>query len=310
MPLLRLLGFWIVGPLSLLGWWIGWRRRILPGWMLVTIPVYMIGVIAFFVTARYRAPLLPFLLICAALAILELMATRRPFWDRRRLQYLAALVILGIFVNANLWGAYRENPAHSYLCLGRAYMKLDRNAEARQAFENALKADSLAPRAHLNLGVIHYLNHDTAAAEGEYRRELEFHPTEAKAYNNLAVLRYEAGDYPQASELYRKALDLEPYYEDARLNLAGSLFQEGLKAATAGDLSRAADLFNKAVILDENQAAYRYNYALALGRLGYAAAAQEQLEAALRLAPDLQVARDLLDKLKALIAENARPPGP
>jgi tetratricopeptide (TPR) repeat protein len=300
MPILRLLGFWCVGPLALLGWWIGWHRSLLPRWFLLIIPLYMAGVVAFFVTARYRAPLIPILLVCAALALSELLSERRPFWDRSRIMQFSSLAVLGILVNVNFWGIHRENPAHSHFILGRAYMKLNRLAEAEAAYENALRADSLYPRTHLNLGVIHYMNHDTLAAESEYRRELEVNPKEARAWNNLGVLKFEAGDFHHASELYQKALELESYYDDARVNLAGSLFREALALAEKGQTEQAAPLFRRAVDLEGNQALYRYNYALALGRLGYTAAAQEQLEATLRLAPGMQVAKDLLDKLKIM----------
>ena len=307
MPYLRLLGFWIVGPLGLLGGWIGWRRRMLPGWLLWFVPIYMLSVMAFFVTARFRAPMIPFLLICAALAIFQMAERRSRFWDRRRVADLAMLILAAVFVNTNPWRLRAENPAHANFCLGNAYLDADNLEAARSGFQAALQADSLYPQAHLNLGVIAYRRGDLRRAEEEYQRELALYPNDARAMNNLGVLRDEAGRYREAGELYNKALEHEPYYEDARINLAQCLFQQGMDQAQAGQIESALGFFSRAVAIAGGNALYRYNYALALGRLGYASAAQEQLEKALSLKPDFQAARDLLRKTKNAISGSGEP---
>lgn len=302
LPLLRILGLWVVAPLGLLGWWIAWRKRMFPGWLIWFVPAYMAAVVAFFVTARFRAPLIPFLLIFAAVAVYDLFFTAptKPghLLDHRKLTQVEILIILTIFANTNLWGLKAQNAAHSYFSLGGAFMKAGKVEEARRAYAATLEADSTYPRAHLNLGVLAYTRGDMAEAEEQYQRELALYSRDVRAMNNLGVLRYEECRFDEATELYARALQLEPYYNDARINLAQSLFKLGLAKAEQGDVSSASDLLSQACQLDANKALYHYNYALALGQMGYTGAAQEHLEMALKLAPDLQPARDLLNGLK------------
>jgi len=85
-PLLKhlFIGFWLITPLSMIGLFFltgnGENRRVFRlyfGFILV----YMISLIPFFVTARYRLPVVPFLIVFASLGVFELArwAARRPF---------------------------------------------------------------------------------------------------------------------------------------------------------------------------------------------------------------------------------------
>jgi Tfp pilus assembly protein PilF/4-amino-4-deoxy-L-arabinose transferase-like glycosyltransferase len=263
MPVLRLLGFWIVGPLGLAGLWIAWRRKLLPGWFLGIIPVYMLGVIAFFVTARFRAPLIPLLLICASIALFQLMEQRKALFDRRRLADFAILALGAGFVNTNPWHLQKENPAHAYFCLGMAHLDAGDLDSAQWAFQSSISSDLHYPRAHLNLGVIAYRKGDAPTAEKEYQDELSLHPGEFRALNNLGVLRYESGRLSEAAEFYQEALNMAPYFEDARINLAQ----------------------------------VRFRFSIAEVEKGNFAAARAQLGEALRLRPDFEAARKLMNEL-------------
>jgi len=302
MPYLRLLGFWIVGPLGLLGLWAGWRRRLLPGWFMGIIPVYVLSVAAFFVTARFRAPMIPLLLICAAVALFHLIEKRERILDRHRLTAVFVLFLAFLFVNTNPWKLRAENPAHALFCLGIAYLDAAQMEKAVDAFQSSLSADSLYPRSHLNLGVIAYRRGDAAKAEAEYRRELTHYPSEFRALNNLGVLSFEAGDLAAAANYYQQSLDMAPYFSDARINLAQCRFRQGMKAAEEGDLQSAAGYFREANELEGGNSLYHYNYALTLGKLGRAEEARQQLEFSLKLKPDLEEARRLLKSLQEILA--------
>ncbi len=306
MPYLRLLGFWMVGPLGLLGLWVGWRRRLLPGWFLAIIPVYMLSVAAFFVTARFRAPMIPLLLICAAAALFELAARRDNILNRYRLTNSIVLLLSFLFVNSNPWKLRAENPAHAYFCLGNAYLDAGKLEQARDAFQSAQATDSLYPRAHLNLGVIAYKNSDPVEAEAEYQCELVLYPREFRALNNLGVLRYNAGRLVEAADYYRRALDMAPYFSDARINLAQCRFKQGMEEAEKGNLESAEIYFREAVEGEDNNALYHYNYALTLGKLGRAEEARTHLQAALRLKPDFAEARRLLRGLQEILAQRSQ----
>ncbi|MCX6641003.1 MAG: tetratricopeptide repeat protein [bacterium] len=298
MPLLRLLGFWIVAPLGLLGMLIGWQSKLLPGWFLSVVPVYMAGVIFYFVTARFRVVIVPFMLIFAGLAIYELLEKRQPFLQKERLINLGVLLLFGFFVNTNPWGFSRENSAHSYFSLGNAYLKSGNYPKAFEEYHAALQADSTFPQVHLNLGVLAYQQGNLEGAAEEYERELGLYPNDARATNNLGVIRFEQGKLEEARGLYEKAADLKPYYQDAIVNLAGCYFKMGLQKATGGDTRTAAEDFGLACRLDDSKALYHYNYALALGRLGQLQTAINHLKKAIIILPDFEEALHLLKEMQ------------
>jgi tetratricopeptide (TPR) repeat protein len=300
LPYLRILGFWLIGPLGLLGWWLSWRRRLLPGWFLWLMPVYTLAVVAFFMTARFRLPLIPPLLICSGLAVTVLTEREYCLLDRKRLVNLALLGAFMVLVNVNFWGFERENPAHSHFSLGNAYLKSGLLPEAERSYFAALEADSSYPQIYLNLGVIAYQRENLGEAAARYLKELEVNPGGARAYNNLGVVRFEEGRLEESKLLYEVALDHDPYYRDAAVNLAQCLFKLGLESANAGETQKAAAYFDQACVLDPGKSLYHYNFALALGRLGYTEEAKTELQRTLEITPDFSSARNLLLELERL----------
>lgn len=122
-PLLRWLplGFGLLAPLGLLGLALAWRewRRLFPLWGFLV--VYTLSVVAFFVCARFRVPVLPLLAVFAAHALLWLGGCAR----RRRFGRGAlALALVGL----GSWGmrtlpelpAIRSSEATGYMQLGLA----------------------------------------------------------------------------------------------------------------------------------------------------------------------------------------------
>ncbi len=308
LPYLRLIGFGFLGPLGLLGWTLAWRNKRLPPWFLSILPVYMLGVIAFFVTARFRLPVIPLLWICAAAAMVELFSRTKPLFNRKRLLNLVLLAGFAVFVNNNPVEIYRGNLPHSHFSLGNAFLKAGDYAQAKKAYRYALEADPSYPLVHLNLGVIAYREGDEKTAEEEYRKELEINPEEAMAWNNLGVIFLQKGDLEQAKEYFQRAFELEPYFDDARVNLAECFFKLGLKTAEAGEILPAVENFAQALKLEDSSALYHYNYALGMGRLGYPDIARTHLREAIRLQPDFQEARTLLEQLERQLSSQTEPP--
>ncbi|TKJ42332.1 hypothetical protein CEE37_01230 [candidate division LCP-89 bacterium B3_LCP] len=297
MPLLRMLGFWVIGPLGLVGWIITWRQKILPGWFLAILPVYGLSVIAFFVTARFRLPMIPFLLIFSAIVVAFLFQAKPTFWSAQKGKTLIALILAFLLVNSNFAGIERENSAHSYFSLGNAHLEKGNLDKARKSYHSALNADSTYWQVHLNLGVIAYRMGDLEEADSLYRKELEINPLDARTHNNIGAILSDRNKWGEAKIHYERALELKPDYTDAVINLAQCYFRIGLQGAQAGETERAAAHFNAACELDPYQALYHYNFALALGKLGYLDETKEQLEKTLLLYPDYKPAIDLLRQL-------------
>jgi Tfp pilus assembly protein PilF len=295
MPILRIIGFWLVAPLGIMGIWIGWRKKLLPKWFVAFILIYMLSVVLFFVSARFRAPVIPFLIICAAVTLTFFQKRRATIISRERIIMIIVLHIFIVFVNTNPWDLQKENTAHAYFSLGTHYLDSNQYLPAKQAFEATIAANPNFLQAHLNLGITSYRTGDMAAAERHYMTELQINPGESKAINNLGNLRVAQGRYAEARELYQRVLELERFSGSANITQAHIEYTLGMEKAIAGENEAAAQHFRQALKLDNQKATYHYSYALITGRMGDIATAKKHLGAALQIMPEFKAARELLN---------------
>jgi tetratricopeptide (TPR) repeat protein len=250
-PLLRFLpGFGTIALLATAGLSILLRRRQLGpfapallfalGWTLSTV--------AFFVFSRYRLPVLPALLLLAAVPLAEaaraveaFQQTRSPF-ARRQALVLALLVFLSLalpslarfeprrdLVHYNLGrlaeeagnpneaarhyaAALAENPKDflSNLNLGKLAARAGAWPQARS---HAARAAELEPRsddAWSNLGSVHLAQGHHTEAAAAFERALALNPDNPAALHNRALLALAQGDRDLAGELNARVLELQP----------------------------------------------------------------------------------------------------
>lgn len=93
--------------------------------------------------------------------------------------------------------------------LGLAYAKQEKNQEAEQAYQKALKLDPAFPEAHFNLGTVYLRQMGLAEAEAEFRLALKNRPDYVKAYNNLGLALMEMGKFDEAEQNFKKAIELD-----------------------------------------------------------------------------------------------------
>ncbi len=195
---LPLPGFAVVGPLGLLGLAMSLRRR---GAALLGLcfSIYIASVVAFFVVARYRLPVVPPLIAGACYAVSELLRRARE----RRWQALvapaAALTALAFLVNANLWGIDRGKAfAQSHFWVGIVLGERGLTEEAIAEYRRSIRIDPAYPQSHLNLGALLAEQGRTGDAVEAFRRALALDPGLAAARLNLAMALGAAGD-PEAA---------------------------------------------------------------------------------------------------------------
>jgi tetratricopeptide (TPR) repeat protein len=199
MPALRwhLVNFTLVGPLALIALGLFLlkpdRRKML---LLSIIIMYMISLIPFFITARYRIPIIPLLCLVGAYTI-ELMAT----WVRER-RWKNALIAAGIWT---------------------LFIFILNDSGVRMEKEEATQY-------HNTLGLIYKSEDRITEAIAEYQKSLSIQPT-AYALANLATLYHDRKDFMQAIHLYWEAIRLEPdnarmYFNLAQSCLASERFDE------------------------------------------------------------------------------------
>jgi tetratricopeptide (TPR) repeat protein len=220
--LIRILpvGFWIIGPLSVLGIVLclkNWRKYFL---ILTFVLSYSFSVLLFFVNSRFRLPVLPFLIIFSSFALIQLFEYIKKGSLKKFFLALALLLLLFFLSNSNLYHLDKANFAQSYFSLGNLFLKKGNLQEAREEYLLSLKENPSLQRAHLNLGNIYFHQKDYPQAEKEFLEELKSNPRQEKAYNNLSVLYRIRGDDIRAITLAKQSLEIKPYYKEAYINLA------------------------------------------------------------------------------------------
>jgi tetratricopeptide (TPR) repeat protein len=230
LPILRwpLPGFGIVAPLALAGMVIAWRRRRRLLLLYLTVLLYTLSIVLFFVTSRYRAPLVPVLLVFAAIAAGWLVDTARTAWSRRRAAAVrgparrrlavaaAGLLAAAVVVHLDLVHIDR---AAAQISLGIAYIEDGRHAEAIAAFERAVEAEPGDVTARYNLAAAHLEAGDPAAAREAFLEALRLDPRSAVALGGLARAEAQLGHDAQAARALREATRLAPSRADLWLEL-------------------------------------------------------------------------------------------
>lgn len=220
--LIRILpvGFWIIGPLSLLGMFLSlksWKKYFL---VLTFVLSYLFSVLLFFVNSRFRLPVLPFLIVLSSFALIQLFGYLKGSSFKKFFLSMALFLLFFFLSNSNFYHLDKANFAQSYFSLGNLFLKKGNLQDARAEYLLALKENPSLQRAHLNLGNIYFHQKDYSQAEKEFLEELKVNPRQEKAYNNLSVLYRIQGDDLKAITLAKQALEIKPYYKEAYVNLA------------------------------------------------------------------------------------------
>ena len=201
--------FGIAGPLALSGLLLALRNRRepLPALYIIT---YGAGVIAFFITARYRLPMVPVLLLFAAHA---------AHWTAgalRRRQWGAAALVLGITGLFAAAANYRVSPmdmqgdAAIHFNIGDALARQGKPRGARQALTRAVQLDSTHWQAWLNLGTLKVRAGDARGALPIFRRVARGAPGRLEPWMNLAGAHMVLGEWQAAAGAYRRAVHAAP----------------------------------------------------------------------------------------------------
>ena len=206
------LTFGIVGPLCLLGMVLGgWRSR--RAWTVTLfIVTQMVAVIIFFVSGRYRLPVVPAMCVLGGFALVEVVRyVRARKWSAVILSCVA-LALFGGLVNSDLYGVRRSNGANrDDYYVGQSYLYAQNVEEATAAFERAVEANPQDPDSHVNLGNMLRQRGDTGAAAEEFIRALEIAPDFTAVAAMLVDMSIEeTRPLEEPARLLRRALGLQP----------------------------------------------------------------------------------------------------
>lgn len=217
-----------ISPLFLIGLFLSFKYEKECKAVLVLISgavfVYMFSVVVFFVCARYRVPVLPFVLIFASYALHWLSERIRKVNYRGILGFALFAVLLGFLLNFGFFDMKRLNPSLMHYTLGTVYQKKELFKDAKREYRAALQADPHFSKPYDNLGVIYSHEGNFERAEENFGKAISLNFLDEKAHFNLGSLYARNGEYLRAVDEYETALQIVPNYEHASY-LAGVAYE-------------------------------------------------------------------------------------
>lgn len=212
-------GFWLVGPFALYGIWISRKERKL--WIFhLTVIGYTGITILFFVCDRFRAPILPFLCIFAALAILELLKNlKRPHFVPV-LKVVVPLGVLFLLVNVNFYGFTKDTTGIDLFYKGNIALDGGNVNAAIKNYRSSSNTGKSFRDLHLNWGVAEWEKRNPTDALNQFRQELYAFPRSYEALSNIAHLYYLGGQSDSASFYAQQAIRIKPYASTPYIDLA------------------------------------------------------------------------------------------
>lgn len=246
--------FGVVAAFALPGMVFAARMRPRARWVIAAILLHMSALMPVFVTERYRLPVVPGLLVCAAFGLALFWQSVRDLRIRSIARYsvilgLAALLVSWPQQNPSLWALDFYNSGLQALELGRE--SLDRN-QVGAATDNFGVADaklaaafSYVPQnAELNfaLGELRQVQGRPNEAKSYYASTLQIDPRHERAFNNLGVLALEEERYALAESFFHHSLMVDPRNAKAHFLLAKTFLAEGNCHSAEQEVERAIKL--------------------------------------------------------------------
>lgn len=247
------LNFGVLLPLAAVGIW-AWRRE----WRRLVVLYGMgasllLAVVAFFVVARYRHPLVPIVLLFSAAGAGSLVRIRTT--GRGWIAGIAAAAVLAIVTHIPMKVVHDQ----TYINLGGFLVRSSRPQEAIPLLRKAVATDPGDPSAHAQLGLALRDTGQTQAALDELSRAVRLNPGYPEAQGALGLLFIDLARPQEAIAPLREAARLQPDSADTHSNLALAL-----TAAGPANYEEAFRHFDEAVRLKPDGFNVRMNFGGAL----------------------------------------------
>ena len=287
--------FGLLAPLALTGFALGWRRGILrrPESLLLGLftATYMLSVVAFFISARYRLPVIPPLLLFAAYGGRELY----QLWRQRAYGGLLAgcgtVVALLVVCNWGVGSMDMDGDAQTHYRLGYVYEKKGLPVNAIVAYHKALELDPDIKWARFNLASQYARRGDYGRAIAVYRDFNRRFPDVERARLALGNVYLQTRRYPEAIGEYRR-LQTAPGADTA--DIQGRL---GYAYTQAGRLEEAVEAYGALIAVKPDSLQARFQWGQLHETLEHPDIARSEYEKILAVDPSQTAVRHRLARL-------------
>ena len=212
-------GFWLTGPLGLLGMIFAWklhRGRL----AVVYVVVYSFIVALFFVCDRFRMPVLPFLCVFSGVSVVSFLdlLRRRSF---RKIGFYTPVLIFCIWLtNSNLMNFEPGNRKTELFYLGNAALESGQYSAASEKYRACASLPGILQDVLLNWGVALWNDGRPEEALRKFHEELSNYPSSYNSLTNIAHLYLLQEQNDSAIVYAARAIALKPYAGAAYIDMA------------------------------------------------------------------------------------------
>ncbi len=173
-----------------------------------------------------------------------------------------------------------------FVAQGQLYETTGQYPKAIDNYSKALEIEPKNVSAMVSLARLHDRQNDPAKSIEFYKKAIELSPTDASMHVELGMIYKKQGQLAAAKESFQRAVNLQPKDAGHRTALAGALLEEGREQDALNEISQV-----------DTPAMANYRMAHLYFTKQNVPQAQNYLASALRIDPNLQPARDLMNQL-------------
>ena len=251
--------------------------------VLLFVAAYFVSFLPFLAAARFRVPIIPFLLLFGAYGLhrLAVLASEKRY--RPAGAWVAGWVVLCALFSVSVV-AYEPDLAWWHYERGVAYARNDRLDEAIGEFRRSLERDPTHVMVHYRLASTLAKAQALEASAEHYREALRLNPGMIAAYNNLGAVLARMKRFDEAIAVFNEAIVRDPLDFMVRKNL-------GIALGDKGSPNSAMEHLRRALQLNPGDADTHLRLGMILEGAGRLEQASHHYKQALKLAPDSTEAR-------------------
>lgn len=236
----------LILPPALLGIFLGLRKFKESAPLYIALIALPVSISLFFVTARYRIVIVPYLMIFAGFGIFNLWEMLKNGKVFKFILLCAVLIAVSLLLNNLAMHLEKKASKNNAIVFDYHFMKA-MDYKNSSDYQSAIRELELAHKVQpdnqgtvLQAGAIYFRLNDFRAAEGKFRAALKISPLSVDAYYNLGLIYNKQKRFTEARDMLKQALLLDP-------ENVGAHFELGVSCKSLGDTGCARKEFGIAL---------------------------------------------------------------
>lgn len=169
---------------------------------------YACSIVVFFVTARYRMPLVPFLLLFASYTVFWILQKFRAREHTRIIPAVIIVIVVAIFVHTDFYSTHSTNYSKIYVSIGNRYFSSGDFSRAIEEYKEALTYDSENTDAMNALANTYMMLGQKINAMQLFRESLNIQKS-VDAFCKLGLIHFQLGRLDSAQVCFEEAAQLD-----------------------------------------------------------------------------------------------------